>query len=85
MKYFVLHEEKLYFYASMKSHVGGILDLKDFIDCTEAPISDNKKASNVFFLVAKERGFFDQVKISTIEIFSIFNNYRVDTTCLPRL
>jgi len=59
-KYFVLHEEKLYYYASMKGRAGGVIDLKSFVDCVEAPLSDQKKANNVFFLVAEERGFFDQ-------------------------
>ena len=60
-KYFVLHEDRLYYYASMKGQAGGVIDLKSFVDCVEAPLSDNKKANNVFFLVAEERGFFDQV------------------------
>eukprot|EP00090_Calanus_glacialis_P000833 TRINITY_DN10589_c0_g1_i1.p1 TRINITY_DN10589_c0_g1~~TRINITY_DN10589_c0_g1_i1.p1 ORF type:complete len:574 (-),score=101.45 TRINITY_DN10589_c0_g1_i1:167-1888(-) len=59
-KYFVLHEDRLYYYASMKGQAGGVIDLKSFVDCVEAPLSDNKKANNVFFLVAEERGFFDQ-------------------------
>ena len=46
----------------MKGRVGGVIDLKSFIDCVEAPLSDHKKANNVFFLVAEERGFFDQVR-----------------------
>ena len=45
----------------MKGRAGGVIDLTNFVDCVEAPLSDQKKANNVFFLVAEERGFFDQV------------------------
>ena len=38
----------------------GVVDLRYFIDCVEAPVTDHKKATNVFILIAKERGFFDQ-------------------------
>ena len=31
------------------------------MDCVEAPLTDHKKATNVFLLLAAERGFFDQV------------------------
>ena len=51
----------LYYYASMKGQAGGVIELKNFVDCLEAPLSDHKKANNVFFLLAEERGFFDQV------------------------
>ena len=64
-KYFVLAGERLYYYESETSQAGergsGVIDLKCFTECVEAPLADHKKASNVFILVAKERGFFDQV------------------------
>lgn len=37
-----------------------MIELKYFIDCVEAPLTDHKKATNVFLLLAAERGFFDQ-------------------------
>ena len=64
-KYFVLTRERLYYYESENSQGGergsGVIDLKCLADCVEAPLTDHKKATNVFILIAKERGFFDQV------------------------
>ena len=40
--------------------IPGLIELKYFIDCVEAPLTDHKKATNVFLLLAAERGFFDQ-------------------------
>ena len=39
-----------------------------FMDCVEAPLTDHKKATNVFLLLAAERGFFDQVGWRALEI-----------------
>jgi len=63
-KLFVLHDDKLYYYDSQNG-VGaeagsGVIDLNYFIDCVEAPVTNHKKATNVFVLLARERGFFDQ-------------------------
>ena len=44
----------------------GVVDLRYFIDCVEAPVTDHKKATNVFLLLAKERGFFDQASSGNI-------------------
>ena len=41
-----------------------VIDLNYFIDCVEAPVTNHKKATNVFVLLARERGFFDQASIS---------------------
>ena len=64
-KYFVLVGERLFYYERESSQGGergsGVIDLQCFIDCVEAPLTDHKKASNVFILIAKERGLFDQV------------------------
>ena len=82
-KYFVLHQDKLYYYETERGKVGttfplrhqqhlypclqggergsGLIELKYFMDCVEAPLTDHKKATNVFLLLAAERGFFDQV------------------------
>lgn len=38
------------------------------MDCVEAPLTDHKKATNVFLLLAAERGFFDQVGWRALEI-----------------
>ena len=37
-----------------------MIDLAQFTDCLEAPLSDQKKANNVFFLLSEERGYFDK-------------------------
>ena len=64
-KYFVLSGERLYYYESESSQGGergsGVIDLRYVTDCVEAPLTDHKKATNVFILIAKERGIFDQV------------------------
>ena len=64
-KYFVLAGERLYYYESERSQggerVSGVIDLSCVADCVEAPITDHKKATNVFILIANERGIFDQV------------------------
>lgn len=64
-KYFVLTGDKLYYYDNELgdgSGAGaGIIHLDCFIDCVEAPLTDHKKATNVFILLAKERGLFEQV------------------------
>ena len=64
-KYFVLAGERLYYYESERSQGGergsGVIDLRYVTDCVEAPLTDHKKATNVFILIAKERGIFDQV------------------------
>ena len=59
-KYFVVQEDKLYYYASTRGQAGGVIDLAQFTDCLEAPLSDQKKANNVFFLLSEERGYFDK-------------------------
>lgn len=63
-KYFVLTGDKLYYYDNELgdgSGAGaGIIHLDCFIDCVEAPLTDHKKATNVFILLAKERGLFEQ-------------------------
>ena len=59
-KYFVLQQDKLYYYASTRGSKGGVIDLTKFTDCLEAPLSDQKKANNVFFLLSEERGYFDK-------------------------
>jgi len=63
-KYFVLHQDRLYYYETERGQAGergsGLIELKYFIDCVEAPLTDHKKATNVFLLLAAERGFFDQ-------------------------
>ena len=65
-KYFLLFDDRLYYYDSESgcgSDTGsGVIELRYFIDCVEAPMTDHKKATNVFILLAKERGFFDQVR-----------------------
>ena len=61
----------LYYYDRESSQGGergsGVIDLSSVMDCVEAPLTDHKKATNVFILIAKQRGFFDQVKYFTIE------------------
>ena len=56
----------LYYYDSETSQGGdrgsGVIDLRCVMDCVEAPLTDHKKATNVFILIAKQRGFFNQVK-----------------------
>jgi len=63
-KFFLLYDDKLYYYDTEDGDGGeagsGVIDLRYFIDCVEAPVTDHKKATNVFILLAKERGFFDQ-------------------------
>ena len=55
----------LYYYGSETSQGGdrgsGVIDLRCVMDCVEAPLTDHKKATNVFILIAKQRGFFNQV------------------------
>ena len=55
----------LYYYESETSQGGergsGVIDLRCVMDCVEAPLTDHKKATNVFILIAKQRGFFNQV------------------------
>jgi len=54
----------LYYYDSETSQGGdrgsGVIDLRCVMDCVEAPLTDHKKATNVFILIAKQRGFFNQ-------------------------
>ena len=65
-KYFVLTGDKLFYYDNeLGDGVGpgaGVIHLECFIDCVEAPLTDHKKATNVFILLAKERGLFEQVR-----------------------
>ena len=57
-------KDRLYYYETERGQAGergsGLIELKYFIDCVEAPLTDHKKATNVFLLLAAERGFFDQ-------------------------
>lgn len=57
--------DKLYYYDNELGDAGGggsgIIHLECFLDCVEAPLTDHKKATNVFILLAKERGLFEQV------------------------
>ena len=89
-KYFVLTGDKLFYYDNeLGDGVGpgaGVIHLDCFIDCVEAPLTDHKKATNVFILLAKERGLFEQVRYQ----FYSFSNfslsyYRVDIISQPRL
>ena len=88
-KYFVLTGDKLYYYDNELgdgSGAGaGIIHLDCFIDCVEAPLTDHKKATNVFILLAKERGLFEQVWFE-FEYKYLTNSsvscYRVDIICL---
>jgi len=63
-KYFVLVGCQLYYYDHNLSQGGdrgaGVIDLRCVSDCVEAPLTDHKKATNVFILIAKERGIFEQ-------------------------
>ena len=59
-KYFVLQQDKLYYFATTRGAAAGVIDLTQFTDCLEAPLSDQKKANNVFFLLSEERGYFDK-------------------------
>jgi len=63
-KYFVLTGDKLYYYDTEHGDGAGagagVIHLDCFIDCVEAPLTDHKKATNVFILLAKERGLFEQ-------------------------
>eukprot|EP00092_Neocalanus_flemingeri_P054474 GFUD01064149.1.p1 GENE.GFUD01064149.1~~GFUD01064149.1.p1 ORF type:complete len:542 (+),score=142.40 GFUD01064149.1:157-1782(+) len=64
-KYCVLSDGGYLYYYENESSLGGergsgVIDLRCVIDCVEAPLTDHKKATNVFILIAKERGFFDQ-------------------------
>ena len=58
----------LYYYESETSQGGdrgsGVIDLRCVMDCVEAPLTDHKKATNVFILIAKQRGFFNQVFVT---------------------
>ena len=68
-KYFVLTGDKLYYYdneLSDGSANAGVIHLDCFLDCVEAPLTDHKKATNVFILLAKERGLFEQVSIALL-------------------
>jgi len=63
-KFFLLYDDKLFYYNS-ETGIGaepgsGVIDLQIFMDCVEAPVTDHKKATNVFILLARERGIFDQ-------------------------
>jgi len=64
-KYCVLSSSGyLYYYENESSQGGdrgsGVIDLRCVMDCVEAPLTDHKKATNVFILIAKQRGFFNQ-------------------------
>merc|ERR1712013_726391 len=64
-KYMVLSMSGyLYYYDNKTSQGGGrgsgVIDLRCVMDCVEAPLTDHKKATNVFILIAKQRGFFNQ-------------------------
>ena len=72
-KYFVLTGDKLYYYDNDLgdgSGGAGVIHLECFLDCVEAPLTDHKKATNVFILLAKERGLFEQVKLNITLHFS---------------
>ena len=82
-KYFVLTGDKLFYYDNELgdgSGAGaGVIQLDCFIDCVEAPLTDHKKATNVFILLAKERGLFEQVRYQFYcFIDSSISYYRVD-------
>ena len=85
----MLTRERLYYYESENSQGGergsGVIDLKCFIDCVEAPLADHKKATNVFILIAKERGFFDQVVLTNCPFYLILPSFREDTIFLLKL
>ena len=82
-KYFVLTGDKLFYYDNELgdgSGAGaGVIQLDCFIDCVEAPLTDHKKATNVFILLAKERGLFEQ---AGYQFYCFINSnlsyYRVD-------
>ena len=65
----------LYYYESETSQGGdrgsGVIDLRCVMDCVEAPLTDHKKATNVFILIAKQRGFFNQVIYKTLKELSL--------------
>ena len=48
-----------------------MIHLDCFLDCVEAPLTDHKKATNVFILLAKERGLFEQVSSEQLPILAI--------------
>ena len=43
-----------------------MLHLKYYNACIEASLADHKKATNVFILLASEKGFLDQVCVETV-------------------
>lgn len=65
-KLFVLWKSRLYFYQGEggggDERGAGTINLKYFSSCVEAPLTDHKKATNVFILLAMEKGFLDQVR-----------------------
>ena len=66
-------EGYLYYYERESSQGAergsGVIDLSCVMECVEAPLTDHKKATNVFILIAKQRGFFNQVRIFKIVDF----------------
>ena len=62
----ILQGDRLYYYeheyCKGNERGCGIIELKYFASCVEAPLTDHKKATNVFLLIASQRGFFDQVR-----------------------
>ena len=84
-KYMVLSMSGyLYYYDSKTSQGGGrgsgVIDLRCVMDCVEAPLTDHKKATNVFILIAKQRGFFNQVGLELLEDDDNNCDYRDDIT-----
>ena len=58
-------------YFSELGDGAGVIHLDCFLDCVEAPLTDHKKATNVFILLAKERGLFEQVSSEQLPILAI--------------
>ena len=60
----MLWKSRLYFYQGegvAEDRGAGAINLKYFSSCVEAPLTDHKKATNVFILLATEKGFLDLV------------------------
>ena len=63
-------------YFSELGDGAGVIHLDCFLDCVEAPLTDHKKATNVFILLAKERGLFEQVSSCQYWPFSSISTFK---------
>ena len=58
-RFYVLSGDQLYFFSSSQHTAVGVINLRQVTACVEAPVSEQRKANNVFILTSDQKHVLD--------------------------